>query len=264
MAGAKSVIRLRDVSVCYRLANHRISSFKEWMIQLVRRNLQHRDLWALSQIDIELEPGDRLGVLGRNGAGKSTLLKVIGGVLRPTTGSVEVEGRLVPLLALGTGFDAELTGLENIYLNALLLGRRRAEIDERVPEIVAFSGLEDFIHAPIRNYSAGMIARLGFSVATAWRPDIILIDEVLAVGDAGFRQRCLDRLEELCERRCTVVLVSHSDNQLLEACDRGLWLDHGLCLADGPIEEVVGAYQEAQLRPAPEETGLESEAADRQ
>ena len=244
---ASAAVRLRDVSVCYRLASHRIASFKEWMIQLVRRNLEHRDLWALRGIDFELKPGERLGVLGRNGAGKSTLLKVIGGVMQPTGGDVEVNGRLVPLLALGTGFDAELTGLENIYLNALLLGRRRVEIDERVDDIVAFSGLEEFIDAPIRNYSAGMIARLGFAVATAWRPDVVLIDEVLAVGDVGFRQRCLEKLEELRSQRCTIILVSHSDGELLEACERGIWLHHGECLADGPIEEVVHSYQEAQV-----------------
>src|SRR6185295_10144234 len=157
----------------------------------------------------EVGKGERVGIVGRNGAGKSTLLKVISRVLKPSRGKAEVRGRLSPILELGTGFDHELTGLENIYLNALLLGRARREIDERIEGIVEFSGLGDFIRTPIRNYSSGMQARLGFSIATAWTPDILILDEVLAVGDAAFTEKCERRLGEFHEAGTTVLMVSH-------------------------------------------------------
>jgi len=183
--------------------------------------------------------------VGRNGAGKSTLLKVISRLLKPTRGKAEIRGTVAPILELGTGFDHELSGHENIYLNALLLGHLKREIDQKVDEIVEFSGLSEFIHSPIRNYSSGMLARLGFSIATAWTPDLLLLDEVLAVGDAGFLRRCRERMQQLRDGGATVLLVSHSAKDIRESCRRCVWLDKGKLQADGPADEVLTRYQEA-------------------
>lgn len=240
-----SLIRLRDVAMCYRLAKHRIPSFKEYAIHWMRGALRYEKLWALDGIDLTVEHGESLGVVGRNGAGKSTLLKVISKVLKPTRGKAEIRGTVAPILELGTGFDHELSGHENIYLNALLLGHRRKEIDERVEEIIDFSGLRELIHSPIRNYSSGMLARLGFSIATAWTPDLLLLDEVLAVGDAGFLRRCRERMQELRDGGATVLLVSHSPKDIRESCQRCLWLDKGKLQMDGPSEDVLAEYDAA-------------------
>ena len=182
-------IRLEGVSLCYRLAKQRVPSLKEYAIHFLRGALSYEKLWALKEVDLTVRRGESLGIVGRNGAGKSTLLKVISRVLKPTRGTAVINGRLSPILELGSGFDYELTGLENVYLNALLLGHSRREIDAQVDEIVEFSGLGDFIRAPLRNYSSGMQARLGFAVATAWVPDVLILDEVLAVGDATFTDK---------------------------------------------------------------------------
>src|ERR1700710_244491 len=192
-------IRLDKVSLCSRLAKQRIPSFKEYAINFLRGSLAYEQLWALSDIDITLRRGETLGIIGRNGAGKSTLLKVISRVLKPSRGTAVINGRIAPLLELGSGFDYELTGLENVYLNALLLGHSRREIIGKMDGIVEFSGLGDFIRSPLRNYSSGMQARLGFSIATAWVPDILILDEVLAVGDATFTDRCEQRLRRFRE-----------------------------------------------------------------
>jgi ABC-type polysaccharide/polyol phosphate transport system ATPase subunit len=211
----------------------------------MRGALAYEKLWALREISLTIRQGERVGVVGRNGAGKSTLLKVISRVLKPSAGAAEIRGRLAPILELGTGFDYELTGLENIYLNALLLGRSRREIDEKIEAIVDFSGLGDFIRTPIRNYSSGMQARLGFSIATAWRPDILVLDEVLSVGDASFNARCKQRLGELHDTGATVLMVSHNAEAVRETCTRCVWLDAGRLRADGATEEVLALYSGA-------------------
>jgi ABC-type polysaccharide/polyol phosphate transport system ATPase subunit len=211
----------------------------------MRGALAYEKLWALREISLTIRQGERVGVVGRNGAGKSTLLKVISRVLKPSQGAAEIRGRLAPILELGTGFDYELTGLENIYLNALLLGRSRREIDEKIEAIVDFSGLGDFIRTPIRNYSSGMQARLGFSIATAWRPDILVLDEVLSVGDASFNARCKQRLGELHDTGATVLMVSHNAEAVRETCTRCVWLDAGRLRADGATEEVLALYSGA-------------------
>ena len=216
---------------------------KVYRISHLRR---HR---ALRDVSFEVAPGEVFAVIGRNGAGKSTLLKVISRVLKPTQGKAEIRGRLAPILELGTGFDYELTGLENIYLNALLLGRSRREIDERIEGIVEFSGLGDFIRTPIRNYSSGMQARLGFSIATAWVPDILILDEVLSVGDAAFTDKCEGRLGEFHEAGTTVLMVSHSPKAVEDNCDRCIWLDAGRLRADGPAREVLDLYAHAGTEP---------------
>jgi ABC-type polysaccharide/polyol phosphate transport system ATPase subunit len=236
-------IRLQEVGLCYRLAKHRASSFKEYAIHFVRGALQYQELWALRDVSVEVAPGTTIGVMGSNGAGKSTLLKVISRVLKPSHGTVEVNGFVSPILELGTGFDHELTGYENIFLNALLLGRKRKQVQQRIESIIEFSGLGDMIHAPIRNYSSGMVARLGFSIATAWPAEVLLLDEVLAVGDANFVRRCRSKIEEFRTAGSTVVLVSHDLESLRSMCTRALWLDRGQVKADGPIEQVLAMYQ---------------------
>jgi ABC-type polysaccharide/polyol phosphate transport system ATPase subunit len=236
------VVHLDGVSLRYRLAKQRIPSLKEYAISWMKGALAYEELWALQDVSLELARGDSLGIVGRNGAGKSSLLKVVSGVLTPTKGRSRVEGVVAPILELGTGFDGELTGLENIYLNALLLGRQRREIYERLDAIVEFSGLREFIRSPLRNYSSGMLARLGFSIATAWQPDVLILDEVLAVGDARFVLRCEKRLEELHRTGTTLLLVSHNVQAVRKTCRLALWLDRGRVQAAGPVEEVVDRY----------------------
>lgn len=244
-----TVVRAEGVSLRYRLAKQRIPSLKEFAIHWLRGGLHYEDLWALREVSFTVRRGETLGIVGRNGAGKSTLLKVLSRVLRPSAGSVEVAGRVAPILELGAGFDYELTGIENVYLNALLLGRTRREVDERLEEIIDFSGLGDFVRAPIRNYSSGMLARLGFAVATAWVPDLLILDEVLSVGDASFVERSKERMHRLREQASTVILVSHNTKAVMDSCSRCLWLDAGRLRADGPATEVVRQYLNAGTDP---------------
>ena len=236
------MIHLDGVSLCYRLAKQRIGSIKEYAIHLVKGSLSYEQLWALSDVSLTVRHGESVGIVGQNGAGKSTLLKVIAGVLKPTRGTIAVGGRVSPILELGTGFDVELTGIENVYLNALLLGRTRREIDAVVEEVVAFSGLGDFVRSPIRNYSSGMVARLGFAIATAWRPEVLILDEVLAVGDARFLRRCEERLEQFRRADTTLLMVSHNAEAVRHTCKRVLWFDGGRLRADGPVDEVLEQY----------------------
>jgi len=237
-------VRLEGVELCYRLAKQRIPSLKEYAIHWMKGSLAYEKLWALRDVSFTVEVGDSLGIVGRNGAGKSTLLKVISRVLQPTRGNAKIYGSVAPILELGAGFDAELTGEENIYLNALLLGHTRREVDARREEIVAFSGLGDFIRTPIRNYSSGMVARLGFSVAMAWIPDILVLDEVLTVGDEQFVRQCERRMEEFLAQGATIVLVTHDVDAVRKVCRRALWLDEGRIRAEGPADDIVDRYLE--------------------
>jgi len=238
-----NVISLDRVSVCYRLASHRVPSLKEYAIHLVTGSLTYRKLWALSEVSFAVSQGENLGIIGRNGAGKSTLLKVISRVLKPTGGKVSVSGTVAPILALGTGFDYELTGRENILLNALLLGHSRREVLERVDDIVEFSGLGDFVNSPVRNYSSGMVTRLGFAVATAWLPDLLLLDEVLSVGDVHFVKRCNERLAQFRAAGTTIVMVSHQIADVRRNCTRCVWLEDGKVRADGAPAEITAEYE---------------------
>jgi ABC-2 type transport system ATP-binding protein len=244
MSSDQTVVRLDGVDLCYRLAKQKIPSLKEYAIRWIKGSLKYEELWALKDVSLSVRAGESVGVIGRNGAGKSTLLKIISRVLRPTHGSAVIDGVLAPILELGAGFDSELTGEENIYLNALLLGRTRREIDAKRDEIVEFSELGDFIRSPIRNYSSGMVARLGFSVATAWTPDILVLDEVLRVGDSQFVRRCEQRIENFREEGTTIVLVSHDAKAVREICTRVIWLDQGEIRARGPVDEIVDRYLE--------------------
>ncbi len=253
------VIDLQGVSLCYRLAKHRNVSIKEYFIHLVKGALVYEKLWALQDIDLRLEAGEVLGICGPNGAGKSTLAKVIAGVMKPTHGKRRVLGTVSPILELGTGFDYELTGYENIYLNALMLGRRRREIDRKIDDIVTFSGLGEFIQTPMRSYSSGMIARLGFSIATAWVPTVLILDEVLAVGDVRFVARCQERIDSFREQGTTILLISHAMAMLEEYSTRCIWLEHGHLRGDGDPGAVLAEYAKAMApREAPAPAAAES------
>lgn len=240
-------VELENATVRFRVPHERISSFKEYAILRLRRRLTFQDFLALDRVSLRISAGDRLGIMGRNGAGKSTLLRLIARVLRPSLGRVVVRGRVAPLLELGAAFHPELTGRENTYLNATLLGHSRSDIAERFEAIVGFADVGDFIDAPLRTYSSGMVARLGFALATEWRPDILLVDELLAVGDESFRSKCLERIADICSSGTTILVVSH-DTALLQAiCDRSIWLDHGAIRADGRTAEVAAAYRTAAM-----------------
>lgn len=243
-------IDVRDVSVCYRMPVERIPTFKEFAIKWLRGRVRFRHLMALSEVNLQVRQGERVGIIGRNGAGKSTLLKVIARVLRPTTGTVLLRGFVAPLLELGAGFVPDLSGRENVYLNGSILGRSRKHMHQRFADIVAFAELEDFIDAPLRTYSTGMITRLGFSVATDVDPDILLIDEVLSVGDLQFQRKCQERIQSFRQSKTTMILVSHAPQTVRLLCDRTVWLDHGKIVADGPSEDVLTRFLALGATPA--------------
>jgi homopolymeric O-antigen transport system ATP-binding protein len=237
------VIALEAVSVRYRVPHEGVGSLKEYAIRRLTRRLVMQDFWALREVSLSVESGEVFGIVGKNGAGKSTLLRVLARVLRPTTGRVRVMGQVAPLLEVGAGFHPELTGRENVYLNSTLLGHSSREVRQRFSSIVEFAELEQFIDAPLRTYSSGMWARLGFAVATAWEPDILLMDEVLSVGDEAFRQKCQGRIQTFRQRGATVLLVAHSLDVVKEICQRAIWLDHGQVRASGPAPEVAERYR---------------------
>ncbi|MEX2030832.1 MAG: ABC transporter ATP-binding protein [Anaerolineales bacterium] len=236
------VVRLDGVSVRYTRPTERIETLKEYAIRRLKRGVRYNQFWALRDVSLELRGGESLGVIGPNGAGKTTLLKVIAHVLRPTEGRVRVRGSVAPLLEFGAGFHPELTGRENVFLNGALLGFTRRQMEEKYERIVAFSELEEFIDAPLRTYSSGMIARLGFAVASDVTPDVLLLDEVLAVGDEAFRRKSAARMEEFKAQGATIILVTHSMPNVIEMCQRALWLDRGKVKALGGVSEVTEAY----------------------
>jgi ABC-type polysaccharide/polyol phosphate transport system ATPase subunit len=237
-------IRLEDVSVRYRVPRERIGSLKEYAIRRVRRRMSYDEFEALGHVSMEILPGETVGVVGRNGAGKSTLLKLIACVIPPTAGRAVIAGRIAPLLELGLGLHGELTGRENVMLQGALLGFSRVEMKRRLARIVEWAELEEFIGAPIRTYSTGMMARLAFSVATDVDPDILLVDEALSVGDERFQLKCLDRMESFRRAGKTVLLVSHALAQVRDNCRRAIWLHEGRLVRDGDSATVTGAYHE--------------------
>ena len=238
------VICLENVSVRYRAPEERIRTFKEYVIRFIQGRVRYKEFPALNQINVQIEQGEIFGIIGRNGAGKSTLLKVISRVLVPTEGRVWIKGRVSPLLGLGAGFHPELTGRENVYLNGTLLGHSRRDIDEHLDEIVEFSELGTFINAPLRSYSSGMTARLGFAVATTWLPEILLLDEILAVGDEAFREKCRVRMKSFRTGGATILLVSHQMDTIETLCNRVAWMEHGNIRAIGSVAEVIKAYRQ--------------------
>ena len=239
----RPAIELLDIGVRYRLTHERITTLKETVINfLLGRRTVSEDLWALSQFRLEIETGTSVGVIGRNGSGKSTLLQVVAGVLEPTAGRVITRGEISSLLQLGAGFDPELNGTDNIYLSGSLQGMPRRLVRERIPEIVEFSGLGLFIDVPVKNYSAGMYLRLGFSVAVHTDPDILLVDEALAVGDEAFQKKCFEKIGRFRDDGKTMLIVSHALEMLSGLCDRFVLVEGGRVVADGPPGEVIDRY----------------------
>ena len=236
------MINAENVSVKYLMTYDRIQSMKEYLVQLVKGKIQYEEFWALRDVSFEVRKGEVLGIIGHNGAGKSTLLKVISGILKPTTGSVQVNGTIVPMLELGSGFDFDLTGRENVFLNGAILGYSEQFLKGKYKEIAEFSELGQFIDVPLRNYSSGMVMRLAFSIATVVQPDILIVDEILAVGDAAFQEKSKKRMLELMGGGTTVLFVSHSLSQIREMCSKAIWLDHGEMVMAGTTAQICDAY----------------------
>lgn len=246
MTDNNAAIILENVSVRYRTPTERFNTFKEFAIRWVQGKVRSTAFWALRSVSFEINKGEVFGIIGQNGAGKSTLLKLVSRVMRPSEGRVRVFGRVVPLLELGAGFHPELTGRENIFLNGAILGFNRHEMEQKFQQIVEFSELHEFIEAPLRTYSSGMWARLGFAVAIDAEPDILILDEILSVGDEAFQRKCLNRIEQFRDQGATIVLVSHNTRQIEQMCQRAAWLDHGQLKAVGDAASVVQAYRENQ------------------
>lgn len=240
---SKVMIEVSDVSMRFRMNTDRILSLKEFVTTALRGKLHYEEFTALDHVSFSVRKGETLGLIGRNGAGKSTMLKVISGILKPTEGRVTCHGNIVPMLELGSGFDMELTGRENIFLNGAILGYDEEFLKEKYDEIVEFSELGQFIHVPIRNYSSGMMARLAFSVASVVNPEILIVDEILSVGDAAFQEKSRARMTEMMGGGTTVLFVSHSMEQVREMCSRVVWLEHGTVKMIGSTDEVCDLYQ---------------------
>lgn len=240
----KIAVKVENVSILFNLSKEKVDNIKEYFIKLVTRKLHYNEFWALTDISFEVEEGERLGILGFNGAGKSTMLKVIAGVLKPTKGSVKVNGVIAPLLELGAGFDLNYTGAENIYLYGATMGYSRKYIEERYDEIVEFSELGEFIDVPVKNYSSGMRARLGFAIATAVEPEVLILDEVLSVGDAKFRIKSENKIKSMFDKGVTVLFVSHNTAQVRRLCTKAILLDHGKIIANGEVNEVCDIYDQ--------------------
>jgi ABC-2 type transport system ATP-binding protein len=245
----KLIVEVQDLWKSFYIRHNRNDSLKERFISLFdgRRRERREVFWALKGVNLEVAQGEMVGIIGPNGSGKSTLLRVIAGILRPTKGSVTVRGSVAPLIEIGVGFHPELTGQENIYLNASLYGLTRKEIDRIYDEVVEFSGLEDFIDVPVKNYSTGMYMRLGFAIAIQLDMDILLVDEVLAVGDEAFQRKCLAKMQEFKERGKTILFVSHALELVSELCDRAYLLVNGQVILEGVAREVVACYHRGQI-----------------
>lgn len=241
----KYAVRVDQAVVRFNMASERIDNLKEYFVKLVRRELMFKEFLALKGIDFQVQKGEAWGIIGTNGSGKSTLLKLICGILKPYKGSVHVNGSIAPLIELGAGFDGDLTARENIFLNGAVLGHDKKFMKEHFDEIVDFAELWDFLDMPIKNYSSGMAARMGFAIATMVRPDILICDEVLSVGDYAFQQKCERRMGEMRERGTTLLYVSHSIDSVKSVCNKALWLDKGLVKMTGEVNEVGDAYMEA-------------------
>lgn len=246
------MIEVKDVSMRFRMADDQMHSLKEYAVQLLRGKATFHLFEALKHVSFTVHSGEVIGLIGNNGAGKSTILKIISNIMKPTEGSVVVRADIVPMLELGSGFDYDMTGRENIFLNGAILGYSEEFLKSKYDEIVAFAELEQFIDLPLRNYSSGMVARLAFSIATVVEPDILIVDEVLSVGDAAFQEKSYDRMQELMQGGTTVLLVTHSLPHIRYLCDRVLWLEHGVVKMYGDTQEVCDAYEASMPTAEPE------------
>lgn len=237
-------IRLDHVSMRFNMSRERVDSIKEYLIKMAKRQLFFEEFWALKNISLEIKKGEVFGLIGLNGAGKSTLLKVVAGVLKPTTGIVSVEGTIAPLIELGAGFDTDLTARENVYMNGAVLGYNKIYMEQRYQEIMDFAELWDFADVPVKNFSSGMYARLGFAIATLVKPEVLIVDEILGVGDFKFQEKCQNRIRELMSGGTTVLMVSHSNDTIKSFCDRVAWLENGQVKEIGSVDKVCAHYEQ--------------------
>lgn len=242
-----NAIEINDVTMKFNMCKEKIDNLKEYLIKFLKRQLTFEDFTALEHVSVEVKAGEVFGIVGLNGSGKSTLLKVVSGILKPTSGTVNTYGTISPLIELGAGFDMELTARENIFMNGSVLGYSRDFMKEKFDEIIEFAELQEFIDAPLKNFSSGMVARLGFSIATLVKPEILIVDEILAVGDFLFQQKCEQRIQEMMSGGTTVLIVSHSIDQIERLCNRVMWLEKGHVRMIGETAEVCEAYKNSGL-----------------
>lgn len=244
MADKRVMVDVEHVTVRFNLANQKVDNLKEYFIKLLKKELMFQEFLAVEDVSFQVREGEAWGLIGTNGSGKSTMLKAISGIIRPYKGRITLNGNVAPLIELGAGFDPECTARENIYLNGCVLGHTQKFMDEHFDEIVKFAEIEKFLDSPIKNYSSGMKARLGFSIATMVKPDILIVDEVLSVGDYKFKQKCMKRMEELLSGGTTLLYVSHNIEEVKRLCDHVIWLDHGVARMQGEVNEVCEAYMQ--------------------
>lgn len=243
MDSVKNAVELRNICMHYNMPKEKVQNLKEYIIKLAKGQLHYENFVALNGVSEDIKKGDVFGIVGLNGSGKSTLLKIISGILTPTSGTTRASGLIAPLIELGAGFDFDLTARENIFLNGSVLGFTKKMITDCFDEIVAFSELEEFIDVPMKNYSSGMVARVGFAVATIIKPEILILDEILAVGDFRFQQKCEERINNMMSGGTTVIIVSHSVDQIERMCNRAMWLKKGEIRMSGSAKEVCAAYK---------------------
>ncbi len=242
MDNQKIMVDVNHVTIRFNLSKQKIDNLKEYLVKMMKRELLFQEFLAVKDVSFQVRKGEAWGLLGANGSGKSTMLKAISGIMKPYTGKITVNGSIAPLIELGAGFDQELTARENIFLNGCVLGHSEKFMQEHFDEIVEFAGIEQFLDSPLKNFSSGMKARLGFSVATMVKPDILIVDEVLAVGDYKFKQKCMKRMEELLSGGTTLLYVSHNTDEVLRLCDHAIWIDKGETRMIGAAKEVCSAY----------------------
>ena len=238
----QTMVKVDNVGIRFNLAKERVDSLKEYFLKFSKGTLHFEEFWALDGVSLEIEKGDFYGLVGINGSGKSTLLKMIAGVFKPTKGSITVNGTIAPLIELGAGFDMDLTARENIFLNGAVLGFSKEHMLAKFDDIVEFSELQDFLDVPLKNYSSGMVARIAFAIATATKPDILIADEILAVGDYAFQEKCEKRMKQLLDGGTTVIFVSHSIDQVKRMCNKATWIEKGKVIMTGDAQTVCDAY----------------------
>ena len=241
----ETIISVEHVSMRFSLSSEKFDSFKEYVIKSLKKQVSYDEFWALKDVSFEVKQGDSLGLIGLNGSGKSTMLKTIAGVLKPTKGQVTVGGNIAPLIELGAGFDMDLTARENVFLNGALLGYNRAQMEAQYEDIVEFSELSEFMDVPVKNFSSGMVSRLAFAIATIGIPDILIVDEVLSVGDFRFQEKCEARIQNMKDQGTTILFVSHSIEQVKKICNKVVWLDHGVLKMFGDAQEICRIYEKA-------------------
>lgn len=248
MVDKRIMIDVDHVTIRFNLSSQKVDNLKEYFIKLIKKELMFQEFLAVKDVSFQVKAGEAWGLIGSNGSGKSTMLKAISGILKPYQGHITVNGTVAPLIELGAGFDPEMTARENIFLNGCVLGHTEKFMQEHFDDIVEFAGIRDFLDSPLKNYSSGMRARLGFSVATMVRPDILIVDEILSVGDYKFRQKCEKRMNEMLSGGTTLLYVSHSIEEVRRLCDHALWIDKGVARMQGEVNEVCDAYMEEMTK----------------